>query len=581
MSGRKSLINTLPLPGGLMRKQCLILLSLLIILGASILTIGIPRSASLPLLAVSQDENTSKGVIAWLEARITPGLGRVYADSGTLSRLDTQATSMFAVKTACRLARLDCAHADILLSIHAQAPVISGPSASAAIALSALSLHTGIPLEEGVAITGTLSEDGLIGPVGGVQEKLDAAAEEGIHRVVISTFTNLTNITPPEGVEVIPVSTLREAASAFNPAFNSIWPREKPLNPPSAYRVGMRRVAEAICHEARLYANETNLSRQFHAANLSLREEAYYAAASYCFTALRDGLHARLAQRMNETSLHILLDEGERIAQAARENLSRHEPLLRTSVERVQLASILKERVREMDKALDDARKALEENDTSSFLDMLAIAEARAASIHGWLMLLPYLPDHPRIAETRLREACQEQLEHAREKVSYALLLDPSLREGMQAAESARTSDPAYCAFKAAKTRAEAELVILFSMLPPGVLEDYARVNHDATRSLLSLEAGSVFPIMAYSYYEYAGSLLRENLSSPATIILYDTYATELATLFRDENTLLPSMRLIPRMIGLGMLLASILLIPCLFTRTETYRVKPLKKRKR
>ncbi|EQD31989.1 protein containing Peptidase S16, lon, partial [mine drainage metagenome] len=60
-----------------------------------------------------------------------------------------------------------------------------GPSAGITIAVAIVSLVTGIPVPETLAMTGEIALSGRVLPVGGVKEKLIGAREAGIKRVFI------------------------------------------------------------------------------------------------------------------------------------------------------------------------------------------------------------------------------------------------------------------------------------------------------------------------------------------------------------------------------------------------------------
>lgn len=65
---------------------------------------------------------------------------------------------------------------------------VDGPSAGAVTCLAILSALDGIPLPNDFAMTGTILPDGTIGVVGGVPEKIRAAAKAGKKRIFIPAF---------------------------------------------------------------------------------------------------------------------------------------------------------------------------------------------------------------------------------------------------------------------------------------------------------------------------------------------------------------------------------------------------------
>ncbi len=97
---------------------------------------------------------------------------------------------------------------------------IDGPSAGAAILLAVISAVKDRPLRQDVAITGELSIQGRIKPVGGVGEKIHGAKQAGIKTVIIPR-ENLPDVPVGlKGVEIIPVETMEEAAKvAFGAPF--------------------------------------------------------------------------------------------------------------------------------------------------------------------------------------------------------------------------------------------------------------------------------------------------------------------------------------------------------------------------
>ncbi|HHY82230.1 MAG TPA: ATP-dependent protease, Lon family [Clostridiales bacterium] len=88
---------------------------------------------------------------------------------------------------------------------------IDGPSAGAAMVLLILSAMKGIPIWQDMAITGEISLQGKIKPVGGVFEKVCGAKQAGMKKVIIPR-ENLNDVPPYlDGIQVIPAETIEEA----------------------------------------------------------------------------------------------------------------------------------------------------------------------------------------------------------------------------------------------------------------------------------------------------------------------------------------------------------------------------------
>lgn len=94
---------------------------------------------------------------------------------------------------------------------------IDGPSAGTAILIALISAITQKPIRQDIAITGEISIQGLVRPVGGVFEKAYGASQAGIKTLIIPE-ENAKDIPPDlHGLKVHPVKTTQEAlAFAFD-----------------------------------------------------------------------------------------------------------------------------------------------------------------------------------------------------------------------------------------------------------------------------------------------------------------------------------------------------------------------------
>jgi len=135
-------------------------------------------SISMKIPAVDSEGN---GVVTRLKVEEKPGEGRVLVDiNQLLFWIDTQESIRVAQRVAQNYTQLDLSKVDLIYAIEANASVIGGPSAGAALTIATIALLENKTLRQDVMITGTIEPDGSIGPVGGIIAKAEAAKEAGI-----------------------------------------------------------------------------------------------------------------------------------------------------------------------------------------------------------------------------------------------------------------------------------------------------------------------------------------------------------------------------------------------------------------
>lgn len=129
------------------------------------------------------------GELLFLEASRAPGKGRLVLTGqlGDVMKESAQA-ALSLVKARAGTLGLDpqlFEESDLHLHVPAGAVPKDGPSAGVALFVALVSLLTGRPVRHTVAMTGEISLRGLVLPVGGVKEKLLAAAASGLRRVLL------------------------------------------------------------------------------------------------------------------------------------------------------------------------------------------------------------------------------------------------------------------------------------------------------------------------------------------------------------------------------------------------------------
>ncbi|NMA09825.1 MAG: peptidase S16 [Methanomicrobiales archaeon] len=138
------------------------------------------------------EEMTEEGAMVNVSVEVVPGRGRVLVQTTPLMGITFQDAANLAVVVAANRSRADLAENDIIFSIQGPEDIseIDGPSAGALMAALLLSVLEDIPLNESVTVTGTIDEDGKIGPVGGILEKAEAARRGGKTLLILSDENN-------------------------------------------------------------------------------------------------------------------------------------------------------------------------------------------------------------------------------------------------------------------------------------------------------------------------------------------------------------------------------------------------------
>jgi len=148
--------------------------------------------ASINVPAVDQDGN---GVITRLDVQIIPGFGRTLTSIDTLFFwVDTQNSIRTAKSVAEDVTDINLLEYDIIYTITANASVIEGASAGAALTVATLAALQNKTINSSVMLTGTINHDGTIGPVGQVLAKAKAAKSAGAE-ILLVPLTQSNKIT--------------------------------------------------------------------------------------------------------------------------------------------------------------------------------------------------------------------------------------------------------------------------------------------------------------------------------------------------------------------------------------------------
>ncbi len=159
------------------------------ILGQPLFEGELAMRTSVPGVATGLAWTPVGGDILFIEAARTPGNGRLILTGqlGEVMRESAQAALSIVKGRAAALGIADelFAKNDIHIHVPAGATPKDGPSAGVAMFMALVSLMTDRTIRSDTAMTGEISLRGLVLPVGGIKEKIIAAARAGIKRVML------------------------------------------------------------------------------------------------------------------------------------------------------------------------------------------------------------------------------------------------------------------------------------------------------------------------------------------------------------------------------------------------------------
>lgn len=155
------------------------------------------------------------GIVLPIVAEVTPAQakneGRVIA-TGKLGEIAKEAVQNVSALIK-KYTGADISNYDIHIQFVGSYEGVEGDSASISVATAVISALENIPVDQSVAMTGSLSVRGNVLPVGGITAKIEAAIEAEFKKVIIPK-ANLQDVVLDEQkkgkIEIIPVETLQE-----------------------------------------------------------------------------------------------------------------------------------------------------------------------------------------------------------------------------------------------------------------------------------------------------------------------------------------------------------------------------------
>jgi len=511
----------------------------------------------MPLLAVSQTNEGYEGSSADLYLEIKPGTGRVFIETYPLTKLDTQISTRFAREIACKYADVDCNNYDFFYTIRAESSIIGGPSAGSAISTLTIAMLSHINLNKDITITGTINSGGIIGPVGGLKEKIDAASEIKIKKVLIPSGTrfskekdnktiDLVEYGNEKNVVVVEVSDIDDILYEFTGKEKEIINDSFEIS--SEYSDIMKILAERLCNKSHELKKEfenlkeheldKNIIKIGESANnltekgkIAFNKNTFYSAASFCFGA--NTKYKQLILLMNNMKKKDVTDE----INSTREKIKDFDlklPFKYETITDLQTYAVVKERLIEAEYYLELSEKQLGNDKMNESISSLAYSIERFYSAEAWSEFFNNKGKKFDFNKEVLKNSCMTKILEAEERYQYVILFFPDVladtkKEIDLAYSDMKNEDYDLCLFKASKAKAESDIILSTLGVDEKHIDNLLDKKLEIVgRNIVETSKKGLFPIIGYSYYEYAKSLKD---SDKYSALLYSEYALELSNL--------------------------------------------------
>jgi ATP-dependent Lon protease len=177
-------------------------------------------------LAVIGGESSYSGIVMPIEAAVTPGGKKQdIIATGKLGEIAKEAVKNVSAIIKKHFGQDIKETLDIYVQFLQSTEGVEGDSASIAIATAVISSLKDLPIRQDCAMTGSLSIQGEVLPIGGVSSKIEAAIDAGIKKVIVPK-SNMDDIVIDKAtlkkITVVPVETIGQVLREV-----LVWEKEK------------------------------------------------------------------------------------------------------------------------------------------------------------------------------------------------------------------------------------------------------------------------------------------------------------------------------------------------------------------
>ncbi|MEK6984695.1 MAG: hypothetical protein AABX33_09040, partial [Nanoarchaeota archaeon] len=354
-------------------------------------------------------------------------------------------------------------------------------------------------------------------------------------------------------IEIIEDSTLGEALKEFTG--REIKQNFRSIDISGEYTSTMKSLAKEMCdrtnklkaalsslnYSANVSALKENALNLTAKGRESFEKQSFYSSASYCFGANVE--YSTLSFLSKNLSKGEALKETEKLKATVSNFRNNVEGLDKKTITDLEAYIVVKERLADAEESANQATEILNStNKTERAARVIAYASERINSAKSWTSFLGKSGKSFNLNKDVLKKSCLNKISEADERKQYVELYFPGTLDGIKrdidkASRELEKGNFELCLSQASKAKADVDIILSVFGVDGAQYQNIVERKLEIVRNNIARQsAKGIFPILGYSYYEYANSLKDSDLFSA---LLYSEYALELGNLdiyFKESN---------------------------------------------
>ena len=270
-----------------------------------------------------------------------------------------------------------------------------------------------------------------------------------------------------------------------------------------------------------------SIQEKINNSDLALDKKDHYSSASYCFGAnilIQELIHQKSKKQTGQLLQE--LDVLKRKVKFVKEKLAKEKI---ETISDLQTLMIVKDRLNDVQREIQEFSKSKDKYYS------LAYAQERFFSAVSWMYFFQMPGKSFVLNQGKLRESCLKKISESEERYQYVDLVFRGFKISYiqekieEAKKNLRLNESGLCLMKAVQAKAEANAILNAMGLGNDNIDSFLSSKNQATLNVIAENSQKeVFPILGYSYYQYANSL---SLMDKHSALLYLEYALEMSGL--------------------------------------------------